>query len=158
MSNGLFFDEPTRKPIKASVKKEVYQRAKGKCERCGIKMTMSQGHFHHTRTPTISPTAKTVQFLCPNCHSWHGHKRKTVTRGKGSLFEEKEQIVKRRTVKVKKTPKKRKTVKKKTAKKTKRKVKKSTKKKKTSKKRSTTRKKATSRKRKTTKKTKRKKK
>ena len=76
----MFFEEKKkRKPIRMSVKKEVYQRTKGKCERCGIKMTLKRGNFHHTRSPTISPTAKTVQFLCPNCHSWYGHKRKTRT-------------------------------------------------------------------------------
>ena len=83
------FDEPRRKPIKVSVKKVVYKRAKGKCERCGINMTMSQGHFHHTRTPSISPTAKTVQFLCPNCHSltdtWRG---KNINSGKVKVSDE----------------------------------------------------------------------
>jgi cytochrome c1 len=163
-----FFDEPKRKPIKTIVKREVFKRAKGKCERCGIKMTMSQGHFHHTRKPSISPTAKSVQFLCPNCHSWHGHKRKTITRDKGTIFEEKEQITKRRAVKSKRTtrkkttkkkmtkkkPTKKKATKKKSTKKPKRKVKKTTKKKKTITKRKAPKKKTKKRttKKKTTKK------
>jgi len=65
-----------------SVKREVYARAKGRCERCGLKIPWGdpRGVFHHTRSPSISPTAKTVQFLCRNCHAKYGHKIKTVTR------------------------------------------------------------------------------
>ena len=75
----LFFEnKPKRKPIKMAVKKEVYKRAKGKCERCGEKLEFWEGDFHHTRSPSISPTAKTVEFLCPNCHRKYGHTRKTV--------------------------------------------------------------------------------
>jgi hypothetical protein len=91
-----FFDETGRKPIKIRVKREVYKRAKGKCEHCKIKLSISEGDFHHTRTPSISPTAKTVQFLCPTCHRRYGHKRKTVTHDKGYIFEEKVQVIKRK--------------------------------------------------------------
>lgn len=95
------FDKPKRLPITAKVKNEVYKRAKGKCERCSTKMTKKQGNYHHTRTPSVRPTAKTVQFLCPNCHQWYGHKHKT--RKSTSLFgTEKTRITKR--VKVSKVP------------------------------------------------------
>lgn len=80
-----FWDEPKRKPIKMSVKREVYKRAKGRCEKCrSIKLDPPdikggfKGHYHHTRSPSISPTAKTLQLLCPTCHEKYGHKRKTV--------------------------------------------------------------------------------
>ncbi len=126
-----FLDEPKRKSIKLSVKREVYTRAKGKCESCGIKLSMSHGDFHHFRSPSISPTAKTVQFLCPTCHRKYGHKRKTVTHNKGYIIEEKELVIKR-----KKAPIKRKS----RTKKKKRKSKKTSKKKAT-RKRKTTRKK-----------------
>jgi hypothetical protein len=89
------WDDEGRKPIKISVKRDVYKRAKGKCECCGIILNMSHGDFHHTRTPKISPTAKTVQFLCPTCHRKYGHKRKVVNRDYG-FFSEKEHTIKRR--------------------------------------------------------------
>ncbi len=94
----MFSDEKKRKPIRSSVKKEVYQRARGKCERCGIKMKPRQGNYHHTRSPSVSPTAKTVQFLCPNCHSWYGHTRKTRTE-RGFWSDTKVVTVKRQRVK-----------------------------------------------------------
>jgi len=110
MQYGLF-DEPRRKAIRVSVKKEVYKRAKGKCECCGTSLKSNEGDYHHTRSPTVSPTAKTVQFLCPLCHRRYGHKRKTITRGDGILWEEKVTVIKR-----KKAPIKRKTTGKKTSK------------------------------------------
>jgi hypothetical protein len=63
-----FEDDSKRKPIRNSVKKEVYKRAKRRCENPGcpishIKLLMREGDFHHTRNPSISPTAKTVHFL-----------------------------------------------------------------------------------------------
>ena len=137
MQYGLF-DEPRRKSIKISVKRNVYKRARGRCESCGIKLTMGEGDFHHTRAPSISPTAKSVQFLCPTCHRRYGHKRKTVTHT-GFLEDEKETIIKRkraptkkrtgtkkrsskkRTIKKKKTAKKKTVTKRKTTRKTKKK-------------------------------------
>ena len=139
MQFGIF-DEPRRKPIKVSVKREVYKRAKGRCESCGIKLAKSEGDFHHTRAPSISPTAKSVQFLCPTCHRKYGHKRKTVTH-RGFFEDEKETIIKR-----KKAPtRKRTTTKKKSAKRKTTKKKTTTHKKRTTKKRPTKRKKMTTR-------------
>lgn len=157
-----FFDEPKRKPIKKSVKKEVYKRAKGQCERCGKKLPFTGGAtcYHHIRKPTISPTAKTVQLLCRNCHAEHGHKHKTVTRG-GFLFEEKETVIKRKRVGRKRasTKKKKKPTKKKTTTKRKTSKRKTTRRKATTRKKRTTKKKPPKRKKKTTKrKTKRKRK
>jgi len=79
-------DEKERVPIKSSVKKKVYSRAKGKCESCGTPLEINQGDFHHTRDPKVSATSKTVQFLCPTCHRIHGHKR--VTRTESGFFED----------------------------------------------------------------------
>lgn len=98
----VYYDEPKRVPIPLSVKREVYERSGGRCEnpQCKIKdhvMTMKEGHFHHTRKPSIKPTAKTVQFLCPNCHTWHAHERKTKTEY-GFLSESKVSIIKRKKV------------------------------------------------------------
>jgi len=84
---GDFWEEKSRKPIKISVKREVYKRAKGKCEKCRkIKLDPPdmkggfKGHYHHVRSPHISPTAKTVRLLCPTCHEKYGHSIKTVRR------------------------------------------------------------------------------
>ncbi len=75
---SLWGDEK-RVPIKASVKKKVYARAKSKCEACGRPLEMKHGDFHHTRDPKVNAMAKTVQFLCPTCHRIYGHKRVTRT-------------------------------------------------------------------------------
>ncbi len=75
---SIFGGTESKKPILTSVKTQVYKRAKRCCESCGLKLKKSEGDFHHWRTPNISPTTKTVQFLCPLCHRRYGHKRKTV--------------------------------------------------------------------------------
>ena len=64
-----------RKPIRISVKREVYLRAEGRCEKCRIEIPWgdSRGRFHHNRDPSVSPTAKTVEFLCSECHAKYGH-------------------------------------------------------------------------------------
>ena len=69
------------------------------------KMKQNQGNFHHIRAPHIKPTAKTVQFLCPNCHQWHAHSRKTKTET-GFLSDTKTVITKRKRVGVLKPKKK----------------------------------------------------
>jgi len=81
------WSDKSRKPVRISVKKQVYKRAKGKCEKCKKEKLVSpdtksgfKGHYHHVRSPHISPTAKTVRLLCPNCHEKYGHSRKTVKR------------------------------------------------------------------------------
>jgi hypothetical protein len=167
MQFGLL-DEESRKPIKESVKKVVYKRANKSCECCGFPLPIRKhGEFHHWRKPTISPTDKTVQFLCRNCHTIYGHKRKVV-RHSNILGDEIEyvtirkkvprlkKITRRKTTSGKKPTSKRKTTKKKP---TKRKTttKKKTPKRKTTTKRKTAKRKTTRkkpvRKRKTTKKT-----
>ncbi|MBM3708552.1 MAG: hypothetical protein FJW69_09520 [Actinobacteria bacterium] len=99
--------EKIRKPIRTSVKKEIYERSGGKCQRCGlpIKWGSKKGVFHHTRSPSISPTAKTVQFLCQNCHVEHGHSYKTVTHTNLFGFKNKETRIERKKVRKKRTSK-----------------------------------------------------
>jgi hypothetical protein len=70
----MLWEERTRKPIPMKIKREVYKRAKGKCEKCGIKLKMNEGDFHHVRDPTVTPRASGVRFLCPLCHRRYGHK------------------------------------------------------------------------------------
>ena len=102
-NNGIPFTSGTesRKPISASVKTEVYTRAKGRCESCGKRLIKSQGDYHHWRSPKMSPSASTVQFLCPDCHKKYGHIMKVVVH-RGILRKWKETTIVR--VKVKKHP------------------------------------------------------
>jgi hypothetical protein len=97
------FSEKKRKPIKMSVKREVYAQAGGKCQRCGlhIKWGSRVGVYHHTRSPNVSPTAKTVQLLCQNCHAEHGHIYKTIAHT--GFLEDKEVKIKRKKVRKKRT-------------------------------------------------------
>jgi len=135
---------------------------------------MSHGDFHHHRSPTISPTSKTVQFLCPTCHRKYGHTRKVIKHTTLMGTEKEVRIIRHKvrrrnkipTIKkkaIKKKPTKKKTIRKKSTKKKSRKRKPLKKKttKKTTKKKSRTKKspkrKSTTRKGKTAKrKTKRK--
>jgi len=102
--NILYGETESRKKIPAKVEKEVYKRAKGRCECCGTKLKKNEGDFHHWRSPRISPTAKTVQFLCLPCHRKHGHKRKVITH---TTIWGKEKEVKIIRIKVRKRKKKR---------------------------------------------------
>lgn len=100
------FWEKERKSIPMKVKRQVYERAKGKCEKCGTRLNMNEGDFHHTRDPTVIPRPKTVRFLCPLCHRRYGHKR--ITRKRETLFgtEKETNIVRQEVVKIKKPAKK----------------------------------------------------
>lgn len=103
----MFWEEKERKSIPMKVKRQVYKRAKGKCEKCGRSLKMNQGDFHHTRDPTVIPRASTVRFLCPTCHRIYGHKRVTRIRDKDTFWEENEKkIVRQEVVKIKKPAKK----------------------------------------------------
>jgi hypothetical protein len=109
-----WWEDKGRKPIRIRVKREVYKRAKAKCEKCkkiGLdspdKKGGFKGHYHHIKSPSISPTAKTVRLLCPTCHERYGHSRKTV-RHEGLIETTKEMKIKRHEVvklKGKKKPK-----------------------------------------------------
>ncbi|MEM2960594.1 MAG: hypothetical protein QXU67_03205 [Candidatus Bathyarchaeia archaeon] len=72
---GTELREEKRVPIPIETKKMVYERAKGRCERCGrlLKMSDSGANFHHLRKPTTRPSPKYVQFLCAFCHKQYGH-------------------------------------------------------------------------------------
>jgi hypothetical protein len=99
-----------RLAIRASVKQAVFNRADGKCEYRGCKKSLKWGNkgsgatrgvFHHTRSPSISPTEKTVRFVCPDHHD-HLHEYKTR---KKSLLLTGETIKSRRTVRKDTKPK-----------------------------------------------------
>jgi len=115
MTWDFFGEEKKKTSISNSVKAEVYDRAKGKCEKCGKKLRFNEGHYHHTRLD--AKTAKSVRFLCPECHYKHGHSRKVTEDG---FFGNETKVVRKRVTKVNK-PKKASETKKKSSPKKKRK-------------------------------------
>ena len=98
----MLWEEEKRKPIPMRIKRRVYERAKGKCEKCGRPLKMNQGDYHHTRDPTVTPRASSVNFLCPTCHRIHGHKH--TTRKRETLWgtEKVTKIKRQEVVKIKK--------------------------------------------------------
>jgi hypothetical protein len=84
------------------VKRQVYERAKRKCEKCARPLKMNQGDFHHTRDPTVTPRASTIRFLCPTCHRIYGHKRITIKRETFLGTEKQTKTVRQEVVKIKK--------------------------------------------------------
>jgi len=102
--------EDERKPVPVKVKRAVYARAKGKCEKCGISLKINEGDFHHTRSPKVIPRASSVRFLCPTCHRRFGHQR--VTRKSDSFFgsDKEVKLVRQKVVTIKKPKKKTKRV------------------------------------------------
>ena len=99
----MFWDEESRKRIPMKIKRTVYTRAQGQCEKCGRTLQMKYGEFHHTRDPKVVPRAKTVEFLCPTCHRMYGHEWRT--RKVETLFEtEKEVKIRRKRVVARKKP------------------------------------------------------
>lgn len=94
---NFFEDRPKKSVISAKIKNEVYKRAGGRCERSGLRLGKTYGHYHHLRKNSAS--ANTVQFLCSNCHIFHGHEHKTRTNDYGLLGTEKERVIMRERVK-----------------------------------------------------------
>lgn len=74
--------EEKRVSIPSKTKKAVYERAKGRCERCGKPLKIGKGaQFHHLKKPTVKSRPSTIQFLCATCHMNHGHDYKSRTTG-----------------------------------------------------------------------------
>lgn len=93
--------------VSKSVKEAVFKRAKGRCEnpKCHKPLKWGdkgrgkiKGIFHHTRDPSISPTEKTLRFLCPDCSSSLAHEYKTVTKRDLWLGERKERKITRKKI------------------------------------------------------------
>lgn len=99
-------EEKKRKTLPMRRKRQVYERAKARCEKCGTRLKMNEGDFHHTRDPTVTPRAANIRFLCPTCHRKYGHKRKTRT--KELLFgtEKEVKVIRKDVVKIAKPAKK----------------------------------------------------
>ena len=77
---SFLLERERRVPLSMETRKKVYERAKGRCESCGIPLKMKEGEFHHLREPTAKSRPSTIQFLCPTCHKRYGHDYKTITR------------------------------------------------------------------------------
>lgn len=44
------------------------KRSKGKCEECGIKLRLGDGHIHHLSTVGDFSLLGNLQYLCRSCH------------------------------------------------------------------------------------------
>lgn len=105
------WEKKKRAYVRKLVKEAVFKRAKGRCEypKCHKPLKWGdkgqgrlKGIFHHTRDPSISPTEKTVRFLCPD-HSSLAHEYKTVTKRDLLLGERKERkIIRKKFVEISK--------------------------------------------------------
>ena len=100
MTWDFFGEERKKTTIKNSVKADVYDRAKGKCEKCGKKLKFNEGHYHHTRSD--AKTSKGFRFLCPDCHYKYGHSRKVT---KDAFFGNETKVVRKQVTEVKGTKK-----------------------------------------------------
>ena len=98
----MLWGDESRKPLPMRRKRAVYERARGCCEKCGRKLSISEGDFHHTRDPSVIPRAENIRFLCPLCHRRYGHKRKTLRRETLLGTEKEVRIVRKDVVKIKK--------------------------------------------------------
>lgn len=96
----MLWEEKGRKPIPMKVKRRVYGRAKGKCEKCGTRLAITEGDFHHTKDPTVTPRSSSVRFLCPLCHRRYGHKMRTTRRELLFGTETKVRVVRKDVVKI----------------------------------------------------------
>lgn len=71
-----------RIPLTADIKRQVQQRANGRCERCRRSFN-TEGytpHFHHIDEDSTNNELKNIRFLCPNCHSYYTRKLKDINK------------------------------------------------------------------------------
>jgi len=97
---GAWEREPERKPLPLRVKRIVYERAKGKCQKCGTTLRIDEGDFHHKGKPT-STRPSSIVFLCPTCHRKYGHEWRTVKRETLLGVEKERKLVRQRVVRKK---------------------------------------------------------
>jgi len=57
-----------RVPIKQSIKNEVWERAGGKCENCGMRFTRPIWDWHHKDGNPTNNKPSNILLLCKNCH------------------------------------------------------------------------------------------
>lgn len=95
-------DEGWRKPVRATTKELLLLRQKGKCARCRKSFASMRVKpvVHHTG---ISNQARSLQLLCPNCHSKaHVIKVRSGDWGKTRTVVVKKKFGKKKTVRRKK--------------------------------------------------------
>lgn len=70
---GLFDYNKEGKKVRAAVpistQKEIFIRAKGKCERCKKPLKGLKPHIHHKDKKPSNNKKSNLILLCPNCHS-----------------------------------------------------------------------------------------
>ena len=54
---------------------EIYDRAKGMCEECGVRVYWYEGHMHHKHGGLVGRCTcmHNLAWLCPNCHLFGKH-------------------------------------------------------------------------------------
>jgi hypothetical protein len=69
--SNIWGDSPKRAPIPASIKKQAYARAKGKCEKCGLSFGLHRirPNYHHRNAKPKDNRLSNIRVLYPNCHS-----------------------------------------------------------------------------------------
>jgi len=58
------------RPFPLSVKKAAFARANGKCERCGVELSMDNAEFHH-RLPSMDGGESVLENCEVLCHFDH---------------------------------------------------------------------------------------
>lgn len=62
-------------PFSAATKKAAFERAGGKCERCGVELSMASAEFHH-RIPQMDGGDASLENCVVLCHYDHAGNEK----------------------------------------------------------------------------------
>lgn len=71
-----------RREFPAKVKVLAFNRAKGNCEKCGVRLSVGKIHYDHVIADALGgePTLDNCQVLCVGCHG-----RKTHTKDRPDI-------------------------------------------------------------------------
>jgi 5-methylcytosine-specific restriction endonuclease McrA len=74
-------------PVWAAVRKVVWERARGRCERCETGLYVTTWHAHHVKLRSRGGTDDPANLvaLCPPCHRWV-HANPTLAENEGWML------------------------------------------------------------------------